>query len=365
MPTRRAIVGQLRFAVDRLRQGHRIGRIVRHQLADLVDVAIGNFQHPPDVAQHGARLQLAEGDDLGDMVAAVLLLDVMDHLVPPVLAEVDVEVGHGYAFGIQEPFEQQAEPKRVEIGDGQRPGDDRTRARSAPRADRDALLLRPADEVGDDQEVTRKAHVGDDLDLVGQPIAIGLGDGGLVGLAHARLENLHLKAIFQSGLGLGGKFVGLGPSDAAIVGRQDRLHLLDHEGASLGDDDGVVDRVREIVEQRFHLRRRTKIVVLGQTPSFGLRQIRPLGDADQRVVGLEHVGFEKKGLVGRDQRKVQHIGKFDQLRLGLALKAVAHDLDIKPPGKGGRETPKQVLGHRRLAFRDQPPDRPRGPARKQ
>jgi hypothetical protein len=38
------------------------------------------------------------------------LLHVADHLVAPVLAEVDVEVGHRHAFGIEEALEQQ--PKR-------------------------------------------------------------------------------------------------------------------------------------------------------------------------------------------------------------------------------------------------------------
>src|SRR3546814_17313558 len=57
-----------------------------------VDLRIGHLQHAADIAQGGARLQLAEGDDLGDAVVAVLVLHVADHLVAAVLAEVDVEV---------------------------------------------------------------------------------------------------------------------------------------------------------------------------------------------------------------------------------------------------------------------------------
>jgi hypothetical protein len=64
-------LSQLRFAGDRLAQRHRLGRVVRHQLAQPVDLAVGHLQHAADVAQHGARLQLAEGDDLGHPVAAV------------------------------------------------------------------------------------------------------------------------------------------------------------------------------------------------------------------------------------------------------------------------------------------------------
>ena len=52
-----------------LRERHRRGRILRHQLAQLVDLAVGHFQHAADVAQHAARLQRAEGDDLRDLIA--------------------------------------------------------------------------------------------------------------------------------------------------------------------------------------------------------------------------------------------------------------------------------------------------------
>jgi hypothetical protein len=52
---------------------------------------VRHLQHTPNVAQHAARLQGAEGDDLRDLIAAVFLLHVADHLVAPVLAEIDVE----------------------------------------------------------------------------------------------------------------------------------------------------------------------------------------------------------------------------------------------------------------------------------
>ena len=75
-------------------------RIVRHQLAQAVHLPIGHRKHPADVAQYGAGLQFPEGDDLRDPVAAVFLLDVTDHLVAPVLAEIDVEIRHRDALGI-------------------------------------------------------------------------------------------------------------------------------------------------------------------------------------------------------------------------------------------------------------------------
>ncbi len=99
------------------------------------------MQHTPDVAQHRAGLQLAEGDDLRHAVRAVFAAARRDDLVAPLLAEIDVEVGHRHALGIEETFEQQPEAQRVEVGDQQRPCDDGACARAASRAHRDAVLL--------------------------------------------------------------------------------------------------------------------------------------------------------------------------------------------------------------------------------
>ena len=71
-------LGELGLGFDGLGQGHGIGGIVGHQLADAVYLAVGHLQHPAHVAQRRARLQRPEGDDLGHMVRAVFVLDVVD-----------------------------------------------------------------------------------------------------------------------------------------------------------------------------------------------------------------------------------------------------------------------------------------------
>ena len=117
--------------------------MVGDQLGEPVDLAVGHLQHAAGVLEHGARLQLPEGDDLGDLVGAVALLDVADHLAAPGFAEIDVEIRHRHALGVEEALEQQAEPDRIEIGDGQRPGDHRAGARAAAGADRNAAAPSP------------------------------------------------------------------------------------------------------------------------------------------------------------------------------------------------------------------------------
>ena len=156
-----AVVGPL----GRPLQRHRPARRRRHELGDRVDVAVAHAQHPADVAQRRLRRHRPEGGDLAHRVAPVLGLHVIDDAVAVGLAEVDVEVGHRHPLGIEEALEQQLVAERIDAGDVERVGDQRAGARAAPRAHRAAVRLRPVDEVGDDQEVARKAHLQDRLDL--------------------------------------------------------------------------------------------------------------------------------------------------------------------------------------------------------
>ena len=146
----------------------------------------------------------------------------MDHLVAPVLAEVDVEVGHRHAVGVEEALEEEVEAERIEVGDGERPGDHRAGAGAAPRPDRDALPLGPLDEVGDDQEVARILHPDDDPELELEPGVVVL-PGPPRREAKRRepaVETVLRRLPQELRLGLlGGRGVGV----AAGKARQDRL----------------------------------------------------------------------------------------------------------------------------------------------
>ncbi len=126
----------------------------------------------PDVPHHALALELMEGGDLPDGVMPVFVADVVDHVLAFAHAEVDVEVGHRHALRVQEAFEEQAVGEGVEVGDAQRVGDQRAGARATSGADGDVRLLRPTDEVLDDQEVAGEAHRIDDVELEIQARAI-------------------------------------------------------------------------------------------------------------------------------------------------------------------------------------------------
>ena len=130
--------------------------LVGDGLGDAVDLAVAVAQHAADVADRGAGQHRAEGDDLGDVVLAVLAPDVGDDLVAPAVLEVDVDIGHRHAVGVEEALERELVEDRVDRGDAERVGDDRARG-AAPAGRLDALLAGERDEVGDDQEVARRS----------------------------------------------------------------------------------------------------------------------------------------------------------------------------------------------------------------
>ena len=234
---------ELRLAIDGFLQCHGRGRVVGHQLANPVDLRIRHLQYPAHVPERRAGLQGSERNDLGHPVSAVFFLYICDDFVPAVLAKIDIEVGHGHPFRVQEAFEQQPELQRIEIGDGQRPGNHRARARAATRADRDALPLRPANKVGDDDEIARKAHFRDHRELIFQTLPV-----------RTRIALFPLYALCSQPLdqAVGGKIgqdVRVGPFIAVVGrGRQERIAGFGHEGAAPGDDQGVVDGLRQIGE---------------------------------------------------------------------------------------------------------------------
>ena len=322
---------QFRLVVDGLGEADRIGGVLRHQLAQLVDLAVGHLQHAADIAQHAARLQRAEGDDLRHLIAAVALLHVCDHLVAAVLAEVDVEVRHRHALGIEEALEQQTEADGIEVGDGERIGDQGACAGTAAGPDRNVLRLRPLDEVGHDEEVAGVFHALDDAELELKTFAV-LRFGAAVG---EPLRRQPVREPFFGALAQFGALVDLGAAGTDGETRQDRLVGLGAEGAALGNLHGGGHRLRQIGKQLNHFAAGLEAMLRGELAPVGLRNDAAFGDADQRVVGLVVLGGGEIRLIGRDQRDALRVGEIDQQRLGLPFgrHAVALQFDVEPVAK--------------------------------
>ena len=290
------------------------------------------------------------------MIAPVTLLHVADHLVAPVLAKVDVEVGHRHALGIEKALEQKPEADRIEIGDRQRIGNQGACARAAAGADWNAFRLRPLNEIGDDQEVAGIFHAGDDAQFEIEPRAVFV--FGMAG-RDARARQPSAEARFRA-LAQFARLVAVADREA----RQDRIVGMRAEGAALGDLDRARKRLRQIGKQRDHLGAALEAVLGIELAAVGLGEQPPLRDADQRVVRFVVGGGCKIRLVGRDQRQTPGIGEIDQHRLGgaLARRAVALQLNIKPVAEQARQRVKPRGGEMALPGRDRAIERPARPA---
>ncbi len=74
--------------------------------------------------------------------------------------------------GFRETLEEEVVLERIDVGDAQRIGHQRSRGGAASRADRDAELARLADEVPDHEKVAGETHPLDDLDLALEPLPV-------------------------------------------------------------------------------------------------------------------------------------------------------------------------------------------------
>ena len=198
---------------------------------------------------------------------------------------------------------------------------ERSGARAAARANRNALCLRPLNEVGDDEEIAGIFHAFDHVELEGEAFAVFLDR------APGR-DGLRLDPALEPRLGTLAQlraFVDRGARFAHREARQDRCLHARAKRAALGNFYRVTQRLRQIGEQLRHFRPRLE-AMLGRAPApFGL-------DADERVVGLVVLARGEKRLVGGNQRNAVRICEVYQERLtgALGAGAVALQLDIEP-----------------------------------
>ena len=262
------------------------------ELRDPVHVAVAHAEHAADVAHDGLRGHGAVGDDLRDSLPPVFVGDVLDDPVAAVHAEIDVEVGHRDALGIQEALEQQVVLERVEVRDAETVGDQRARTGPAAGSNRHAVGARPVDEIRDDQEIAGKSHLADDIELGAQALVIALGRGR-AGLLRQPLRQPAPRLLAQEVL----------RADTARqrIFWQAHLAELQDQTAAPSDLDRVGERLRHVRKQGGHLLRRAQVLLMAVTAHAArIRQQRAVVYAHTRLVRFEVLGLEEAHIVGRD-----------------------------------------------------------------
>src|SRR5205085_1057033 len=155
--------------------------------------------------------------------------------------EVDVHVRQVLAGRVEEALEEQAVADRVDVGDLKAVRRERAGRGAAARPYGDAVLLREADEVPDDQEVVREAHLLDRLELELEPLGELRGDA-VVAAVQALLAELD--EVLE----------GVAPVGRRVLGEQDPPQLH-RDGAALGDLERPPERLLVAGEVGGHLGR--------------------------------------------------------------------------------------------------------------
>src|SRR5215469_13636510 len=124
-----------------------------NHLGDAVDVGVGNVHGAADIFDCGLCRHRPERDDLRYVVTAVFLGDVVDNLTATVHAEIDVDIGHGHALGIQKALEEEFVLQWIDVCDAECIRDKRARSRTAAWTDWNPALFGVADKIPDNEEI--------------------------------------------------------------------------------------------------------------------------------------------------------------------------------------------------------------------
>ncbi len=240
--------------------------------------------------------------------------------------------------GFRKPLEQQGKPQRIDVGDGERIGHQRTCTRTTARPHRNVVVLGPFDEVGHDEEVAGKFHVLDDVEFGLEPLPVVI-----MGIAFGQTNPL--KAAFKPLFRLPAKLRRFGREccirillTAAGEAWQDGRASFDNRRAALGNLNCVAKCFRHIGKQRGHLRAGFETIVDTQTWAAVVRHHRIGGDGHQRIMGLEIIRRRKEGLIGRHERHIRGIGQRDHLALvGPVVTLLALQFEIDAIFKHGLE----------------------------
>ena len=103
-------------------------------------------------------------------VTAIFAIEVLDHLLAPLMLEIDIDIGRLLAILGDEAVEQKLVLRRIDIGDAETIAYRRVGRTAAPLAQdrRIDLVAREIDNVLDGQEIARKIHLADQRQFFAQ-----------------------------------------------------------------------------------------------------------------------------------------------------------------------------------------------------
>ena len=133
-------------------------------------------ERPKTLADFADRRARAIGDHGGGeagALAPVAVIDILDHLLAPLVLEIDVDVGRLVALGRDEALEQKIEARRIDLGDAEAIADGGIGRRAAALAE-DSSRAREAHDVVHGEKIGRVVERGDQREFVRERFARAL-----------------------------------------------------------------------------------------------------------------------------------------------------------------------------------------------
>ena len=293
------------------------------QLRQAVERGGGKAEGLADLAHRRARAVAHDVGHHGGVVAAVLRVDVLDHLLAAAVLDVEVDVGRLGPLAGEKALEQQVHPHRVDRRDAEAVADRRVGRRAAALGE-DAAAPADLDDVPHRQEVSAVVELVDQRQL---PLELRRHVGGnQAAVAAARPAERELPQALRRAHAVGQALGGVAIDD-----------IGEGKGAATGDLAGALEGVGQVVVERGSLGRRGQriTVVRPQARARGL-QAHAAADRREHVLQAPAPGGVVEHLGGRRERGPQARRGCSEalLGLGLAGQPVAGDGHVEAVGKG-------------------------------
>ncbi len=286
-------------------QGNRLAGLrhlgaARDQLADAVDIRQRHVHDAADIAHGGLRAEHGEGDDLRDVIRAVLIGAVLQQLVAFVILNVEVDIRHGDTARVQETLEDELEFQRLDRGNAEGVSDHGARAGTADVIP-PVAFLRLVDEVLHDEEVGVEAHRVDDVQFLLEALA----HHGIGGVLSVTPDQARFALLAQESLVV-----------FAFRQREDRQMVavrFEVDVAALRDLDGVLNRARDVAEELPHFFLGTHVVgVVVHAEALLVVEMRAGLNREEDILIAPVFRIDVMRIVRRDELRTEFVTEFEE-----------------------------------------------------